>query len=167
MLSNSLSFFAYLKNCLLALFFSSWVKLMRSASVCLVTGQETQLISKQEVKIAEKALLLSTRNLWIVFTLAQGQSGVEILKNSGDKQEVGAWIKTLDLLISPQLFWNGLTLQNVRKYNLILLLLGHNRQNSANVWVWTGVGGGIQSTGNCSLRDLEHNRETLLWEIHI
>lgn len=130
---------------------------MRSARVCLVTGQETQLISKQEVKIAEKALLLSTQNLWIVFTLAQGQSGVEILKNSGDKQEVGAWTKTLALLLSPQLFWDGVTLQHVRKYNLVLLLLGHNRQHCTSVWVWTGVGDQIQHTGNCYLRDLEHN----------
>lgn len=38
----------------------SWVIHMRSASFCLVKRQETQLSSKQEVKIAEDILLLST-----------------------------------------------------------------------------------------------------------
>lgn len=42
---------AYLKPCLV--FFFGWVIHMRSASFCLVKGQETQLSSKQEVKIAE------------------------------------------------------------------------------------------------------------------
>lgn len=79
---------------------------MRSASFCLVKGQETQLISKQEVKIAANTLLLSTWKLWIVFTLALGQSGVETLKYSGDKQEVGVFVHTRPAdkaLISPQL----------------------------------------------------------------
>lgn len=69
---------------------------MRSASFCLVKGQETQLISKQEVKIAANKLLLITRKLWIVFTLALGQSGVETLKYSGDKQEVGEFVRPAD-----------------------------------------------------------------------
>lgn len=84
---------------------------MRSASFCLVKGQETQLISKQEVKIAANTLLLSTWKPWIVFTLAQGQSGVETLKYSGDKQEVGAFVCTRPAdkaLISPQLLTDQL-----------------------------------------------------------
>lgn len=72
--------FEYLKPCLI--FFFSWVIHMRSASFCLVKGQETQLSSKQEVKIAEDVLLLSTLKLGIASTLSQLHAGTQSIQKT-------------------------------------------------------------------------------------
>lgn len=130
---------------------------MRSASFCLVKGQETQLISKQEVKIAANTLLLSTRKLWIVFTLALGQSGVETLKYSGDKQEVRAFVRTGPAdkaLICPQTFTLPHIMKHLRRiyHNLIMKNSITFRFKSSlfrsvfRVLIWVGEGRWIQQT---------------------
>lgn len=66
----TLACFAYLKPCLI---FFQLGDTHEVSQLLLAKGQETQLSSKQEVKIAEHILLLSTLKLGIASALSLGQ----------------------------------------------------------------------------------------------
>lgn len=62
---------------------------MRSASFCLVKGQEIQLSSKQEVKIAEDILLLSTlKTMGLKHSLSLVTGATDCRNNADEDEEV-------------------------------------------------------------------------------
>ncbi len=65
---------------------------MRSASFCLVKGQETQLSSKQEVKIAEDVLLLSTLKPGRASALSQLHAETQSIQKTSRRLDY-SWVR--------------------------------------------------------------------------